>query len=63
MKASVSAVLEVSQHNPCFRRSVSNPGSLHPISIIPGNIKGQAEHPEPVEDVPARCRGVGQDDL
>ena len=30
---------------------------------IPGNIQGQvglgSEQPDPVEDVPARCRGVG----
>ena len=34
---------------------------------IPRNIQGQAgrgsEQPDPVEDVPAHCRGVGLDDL
>jgi len=34
---------------------------------IPGNVQGQvgrgSEHPDPVEDVPAHCRGVGLDGL
>jgi len=34
---------------------------------IPGNIPGQvgrgSEQPDPVEDVPAHCRGVGLDAL
>ena len=34
---------------------------------IPGNVQGQvgwgSEQPDPVEDVPAHCRGVGPDDL
>jgi len=34
---------------------------------IPGNIQGQvgwgSEKPDLIEDVPARCRGVGLDDL
>jgi len=34
---------------------------------IPGNIPGQvgrgSEQPDPVEDVPAHCRGVGLDGL
>jgi len=34
---------------------------------VPGNIPGQvgwgSEHPDPVEAVPAHCRGVGLRDL
>jgi len=34
---------------------------------IPGNVQGQAgwgsEHPDPVADVPAHCRGAGLDGL
>ena len=39
-------------------------GGRFPISgNIPGQVGWGSEQPDPVEDVPVHCRGVGLDDV
>jgi len=43
---------------------ISQRGSGGPIpGNIQGQVRGSSEQPDPVEDVPAHCRGGGLDNL